>query len=191
LAGLLTKLALFHKVTFIMDKIYGGSTVKDEKLVESKGIGKEWQDKYQKKIVTAEEAVKLVRSGDRVIASYLQARLLTEALAARKDELRDVTIHSNTPTEQIQGVFFQEGMDDVFYNTIEIYIGDWARTAPIGTDTKRSLFWPGTFSSMMKPFDERFLPWSARPIRTVSAASGQLCGTREAIVKEPGTLLLR
>jgi len=129
--------------------------VKDEKLVESKGIGKEWQDKYQKKIVTAEEAVKLVRSGDRVIASYLQARLLTEALAARKDELRDVTIHSNTPTEQIQGVFFQEGMDDVFYNTIEIYIGDWARTAPIGTDTKRSLFWPGTFSSMMKPFDER------------------------------------
>jgi len=129
--------------------------MKEEKLVEARCIGKEWQDEYQRKLVSAEEAVKVVRSGDRVIASFFGARLLGEALAARKDGLSNVTIHSFTPNEPGLGMFFQEGMDDVFYNTIEIFSGDWARTAPAGTDSKRAQFWPGTFSAMMKPFDER------------------------------------
>jgi 4-hydroxybutyrate CoA-transferase len=129
--------------------------VKEQKFVEAKCIGKDWQSEYEKKIVTAEEAVKVVKSGDRVILSYMGVPLLGEALAARKNELKDVTIHCFTPTEQRSAMFFQEGMDEAFYPTIEIFAGDWVRTAPIGLDSKRTQFWPGTFGSMMKPFDER------------------------------------
>ncbi len=129
--------------------------MKEEKLVEARCIGKEWQDEYQRKLVSAEEAVKVVRSGDRVIAAFFGGLLLGEALVSRKNELHNVTIHSFTTTEQALGMFFQEGLDDVFYNTIEIFGGDWVRTAPAGTDSKRAQFWPGTFSAMMKPFDER------------------------------------
>ena len=128
--------------------------MRDMKYVEARCIGKNCQDEYLKKLVSAEEAVKVVKSGDRVITSFGGVALLGEALAARKDKLSNVTIHSYTPTEQNLGMFFEEGMDDVFYNTIEIF-GGWVRTAPTGTDSKRTQFWPGTFSSMMKPFDER------------------------------------
>ncbi|MBN2075909.1 MAG: hypothetical protein JW762_10195 [Dehalococcoidales bacterium] len=129
--------------------------MKDLKYVEAKCNGKEWQVEYQSKLVSAEEAVKVVKSGDRVVLSFMGVPLLGEALAARKNELSNVTIHSFTPTEQRAGMFFQEGMDDVFYNTTEIFGGDWVRTAPTGLDSRRTQFWPGTFSSMMKPFDER------------------------------------
>ncbi len=129
--------------------------MKDLKFVEARCIGNNWQEEYQKKIVSADEAVKVVKSGDRVILSYMGVPLLGEALAARKNELRNVTIHCFTPTEQRSAMFFQEGMDEAFYPTIEIFGGDWVRTAPIGLDSKRTQFWPSTFGSMMKPFDER------------------------------------
>ena len=137
------------------EAIRGDEPLKEEKLVEAKCIGKEWQEEYQRKLVTAEEAVKVVKPGDRVITSFMGVPLLGEALAARKDELSNVTIHSFTPMEGTLGMFFQEDMDDVFYNTIEIFGGDWVREAPGGTDSKKAQFWPGTFSSLMKPFDER------------------------------------
>ena len=129
--------------------------MRDMKYIEARCIGKNCQDEYLKKLVSAEEAVKVVKSGDRVIASFFGGSLLGEALVARKGELRNVKIHSFTTAEQALGMFFQEGMDDVFYNTIEIFGGDWVRTAPAGIDSKRAQFWPGTFSAMMKPFDER------------------------------------
>lgn len=129
--------------------------MKDMKFIEAKCVGGNWQEEYQKKMVSAEEAVKVVKSGDRVILSYMGVPLLGEALAARKNELKNVTIHGFTPTEQRSGMFFQEGMEDAFYNTIEIFGGDWVRTAPIGLDSKKTQFWPATFGSMMKPFDER------------------------------------
>jgi len=128
--------------------------MRDMKHVEARCIGKEWQDEYHRKLVSADEAVKVVRSGDRVIVSGAPDSL-GEALAARKDELSNVTIHGFSPFEHNLGLFYQEGMDDVFYNTIEIFIGTYARTAPAGTDSKQAQFWPGTFSTMMKPFDER------------------------------------
>jgi len=129
--------------------------MKEQRMVEARCIGKEWQSEYQRKLVPAEEAVKVVRAGDRVVAPFFGGRLLGDALVSRKGELHDVTIHSFTTTEQALGMFFQEGLGDVFYNTIEIFGGDWVRTAPAGIDSKRAQFWPGTFSAMMKPFDER------------------------------------
>lgn len=53
-----------------------------------------WVDAYKKKLVRAEEAVAVVKSGDRVYISGNAATpyVLMEALAARKDELKDVEL---------------------------------------------------------------------------------------------------
>jgi len=129
--------------------------MKDMKHVEAKCIGAEWEAEYRKKVVSAEEAVKLIKSGDRIVAPFFAGELLATALAARKGELKNVTLHSSMIMESVLGLFLEEGMGDAFSTTAEIFIGDWAREAPLGADSKHLQFWPGTFSVMMKPFDER------------------------------------
>lgn len=63
-------------------------------------------EEYRKKLVTAEEAVKLVKDGDWVdysqTCSFPEA--LDEALAARKDELHDVKIRSAISMKPVQVV---------------------------------------------------------------------------------------
>lgn len=57
-----------------------------------------WQEEYKKKLVTAEEAIRVVKSGDRVVfAQGMEPLALGLALAARKDELRNVSISIRTP----------------------------------------------------------------------------------------------
>ena len=53
------------------------------------------QEMYQQKLTTADEAVKVVKSGDWVDYGWCcnQPVALDKALAARKDELFDVKIH--------------------------------------------------------------------------------------------------
>jgi butyryl-CoA:acetate CoA-transferase len=59
-------------------------------------MSKSFIDEYKSKLVTADEAVKVVKSGDWVdYGSFCgQVRALDKALAKRKDELRDVKIWS-------------------------------------------------------------------------------------------------
>ena len=63
-------------------------------------------EEYQKKLVTAAEAVKLVRDGDWVdysqTCSFPEA--LDEALAARRNELHDVKIRNAIAMKPIQVV---------------------------------------------------------------------------------------
>jgi len=55
-----------------------------------------WQDKYEDKVVSPEKAVKVVKSGDRVgFPSFSPPRDLCLALAARRNELSNVTLISN------------------------------------------------------------------------------------------------
>lgn len=53
-----------------------------------------WRDKYQNKIVTADQAVKNVKSGDRVVFGHAcgEPEALVEALVNRGSELQDVEI---------------------------------------------------------------------------------------------------
>jgi 4-hydroxybutyrate CoA-transferase len=130
--------------------------MKDQRLVEARCIGRNWQEEYRRKLVSAEEAIKVVKSGDRVIIPMMnQPQLLGAALAARKDELRNVTLHSCFPDRVGFGAFFEPSMDKAFHRTIELFGGDFVREAPAGMDTKKTVYWPGIFSTMMKPFDER------------------------------------
>jgi acyl-CoA hydrolase len=54
-----------------------------------------WLDQYKKKVVSLEEAVSVVKSGDRIFISGNAATptLLANGLAKRKDELRDVEVN--------------------------------------------------------------------------------------------------
>ena len=63
-----------------------------------------WEDEYKRKFITAEEAIKLIKSGDRVSISQggSTPRALGLALAGRKDELRDVELIVPTPTEEFE-----------------------------------------------------------------------------------------
>jgi len=52
-----------------------------------------WQEEYEKKLVSAEEAVKIIKSGDRVhVPLVYQPQVLVNALAKRKDELKGVRL---------------------------------------------------------------------------------------------------
>lgn len=128
----------------------------DQRHIEARCIGKDWREEYKRKLVSAEEAVKVIRSGDRVVVPVANTpQLLPPALLARKDELKDVTFHTCSPGQADLGAFFQLGLEDTFYNTVELSIGDFARAAPAGHDAKKTIYLPNTFSHMFKPFDER------------------------------------
>lgn len=57
-------------------------------------IANEWKENYQKKLISADEAVKFIRSGDRVVYGHAAAQpiVLHDALIRRADELREVEI---------------------------------------------------------------------------------------------------
>jgi 4-hydroxybutyrate CoA-transferase len=56
----------------------------------------DWKEEYKRKLVSAEEAVKVVKPGDTVVISNRwEPELLEQSLAARKDELTNVNIHTD------------------------------------------------------------------------------------------------
>jgi 4-hydroxybutyrate CoA-transferase len=60
----------------------------------------DWKAEYHRKTVTAEEAVRVIKSGDRVSFTHGREPPVTSlALAARKAELKDVKVFMRTPTE--------------------------------------------------------------------------------------------
>jgi len=61
-------------------------------------MGKSWQEEFKRKLVTAEKAVEVVKSGDRVSFTYgREPRALGLALAARLGDLQDVKVFIRTP----------------------------------------------------------------------------------------------
>ena len=61
-------------------------------------MGASWRDEYKRKIVSPEEAVRVVKDGDRVSFTYgREPRALGLALAARLGEVRDVKVFIRTP----------------------------------------------------------------------------------------------
>ena len=62
-------------------------------------LSRHWREEYQTKLITPEEAVKMVKSGDRVVCPTGRDPLaLGLALAARREELDQVRVFMATPT---------------------------------------------------------------------------------------------
>ncbi|HIE17582.1 MAG TPA: 4-hydroxybutyrate CoA transferase [Dehalococcoidia bacterium] len=74
----------------------------------------QWQDDYSKKLVTAEEAVKAIKSGDRVAFAYgIEPLAVGLALAARKDELSGVQVLVPAPGRDFP--WYEPGWEDSFH----------------------------------------------------------------------------
>ncbi|MFC2006082.1 acetyl-CoA hydrolase/transferase family protein [Chloroflexota bacterium] len=72
-----------------------------------------WQDDYKRKLVTPEEAVKIIKSGDHVAFTYgREPFALGLSMAARKDELKNVTVFVRTPGRDFG--WYDPGWEDSF-----------------------------------------------------------------------------
>ena len=120
----------------------------------------DWKNEYNRKMVSAEEAAKVVKSGDLIYIPLQGPRLIHHEIAKRKDELRDVEIHMARPGIA-QAIDFTSASDweKAFKLEHELFIGDENRWA---TDEKKSMYNPVIFSLQFKPYDEK-RP-EARPI---------------------------
>ena len=77
----------------------------------------DWRENYQRKLVSAEEAVNRIESGDRVFfTAGRQPQALGLALASRKDYLRGVTILVPTPDRDFG--WYDPGWEEFFQITL-------------------------------------------------------------------------
>lgn len=117
----------------------------------------DWREEYQSKLISAEEAAKLVRSGD-VLAiggSTDQPKIMQQAIFARRNELSDVKVFHMCPVSDPGWI--TPGAEDSFSVTITSFIGPIARQAV--RDGKVD-FVPNAFATHIRTYDrpgeERF-----------------------------------
>ena len=72
-----------------------------------------WQDDYKAKLVSAEEAISIIKSGDRIALTLGdEPRLLMAALQGRAGEIEDVTIVASGPAQELG--WFDPGISPSF-----------------------------------------------------------------------------
>jgi acyl-CoA hydrolase len=94
--------------------------------------------------------VKAVQPGDMVVVPVFPPALLLLSLAARKDELRDVTIRQLAPA--MDPGWLRMPDESVFKVEFELFVGDFARFV---TDERRGTYLPSLFSLGMKGYDQK------------------------------------
>jgi len=76
-----------------------------------------WREEYKKRMITADEAAAMVKSGDRIVFSAgREAFSVGFAVAARKGDLENVTIYCPSPGYDFG--WYDEGWDDSFQVSI-------------------------------------------------------------------------
>jgi len=110
----------------------------------------DWQDDYKRKLVSAEQAMKVVKSGDLVITPLPdQPSILMEALSARGPELKNVTV--SVSATSIDPGWAEPEMKESFNIYAELFIGSRVRPS---MDEKRITYLPDLFSMRFKGIDE-------------------------------------
>jgi 4-hydroxybutyrate CoA-transferase len=109
-----------------------------------------WEQEYKRKLGTAEEAVSVVKSGDRVaFSTNEQPAALSEALSARLVDLKDVEIHISSPL--VDYGWYDPGWEKSFRVSLLSYVGRLARPM---TDERRADYIPRLYSLWPKPETE-------------------------------------
>jgi 4-hydroxybutyrate CoA-transferase len=110
---------------------------------------KNWKDEYEQKLGTAEQAVRAVKSGDRIFLSFARDPfLLCQALAVRHKELKDVQIHMMMA--QTDPGWFEPVRADAFQVTVGVFCGPMARD---WLAEKKCDFLPHSFSMNSKIYE--------------------------------------
>jgi len=110
-----------------------------------------WHEEYKRKLVSAEEAVKVVKSGDTVSFGFpRQPSLLTAALAARSEELENVEMLIQNP--RVDDGWLQPERKKAFSVTLYNYIGPVMRK---WTDARMADYLPIVLSLEPKTLQEK------------------------------------
>lgn len=113
-----------------------------------------WREIYRDKLVSAEQAVQNIKSGDRVVTGHACGEPLTlvEALVARAPELRDVEIMHMVAMGPAK--FVQPEMAQSFRHNA-LFVGGATRKA---VEEKRADFTPCFFSEIPRLFQNKIVP---------------------------------
>jgi len=130
-----------------------------------------WRDLYQSKIVSAEQAVKHIQSGDRVVIGHAcgEPPTLVEALVARAPELSNVEIVHMVAMGPAK--FAQPGMEKSFRHNA-LFVGSTTRKA---VEEKRADFTPCFFSEIPRLFKNKILPVDVMLLQVTSPDEQGFC----------------
>lgn len=115
---------------------------------------KNWQKKHQHKLVGAAEAVKRIKSGDRVVIGHAcgEPQALTKAMTERYQELQNVEIVHMVAMGD--SAYAQPGMEKSFRHNA-LFVGRSTRKA---VEEGRADYTPCFFSEIPRLFKEKILP---------------------------------
>ena len=118
-------------------------------ITEHKEYRGDWEEDYKRKLVSADDAAKVVKSGDRVALPFAHPAQVPLALGKRKDELTNVYLEVNAPS--VDPGWLQPGWaDNVSINAIH-FLGPLGRPSH---DSKVTSFIPCLMSLRSKFCDE-------------------------------------
>lgn len=115
----------------------------------------DWREDYKRKTVSAEEAVRVVKSGNKVLSGVClgaEPRALFGALMARRNDLRDVEMVIQAPSVPMD--WYSKGWEGSFKFTFLNYTGPIARPM---TDEKRADYAPFIMTLQPRRWDETIL----------------------------------
>lgn len=118
-------------------------------ITEQRAYRQGWEEDYKRKLVSADEAAKVVKSGDRVALPFAHPSQVPLALGARKDELQNVYLEINAPS--VDPGWLQPGCEDHFSVNAINYLGAMGRPPH---DAKVASFIPCLMSLRAKLSDE-------------------------------------
>ena len=132
---------------------------------------KNWREKVKGKLVSAEQALKVVKSGDRVVTAHACAEppALIEALVARAPELRNVEIIHMVAMGPAK--YAQPGMEASFRHNA-LFVGGSTRKA---IAEKRADYTPCFFSEIPRLFRDRILPVDVALIQVTPPDADGFC----------------
>ena len=111
----------------------------------------DWKEAYKRKLLSAEEAARLIKSGERVMVaggSTDQPKIMKETIFARRNELSDVHIFHLCPIREPG--WLDPGHEEHFKVDITGYL------SPIGRPSvteRRTGFIPNSWDMTLKEFD--------------------------------------
>lgn len=113
-----------------------------------------WRNLYQHKIMGADQALKVIKSGDRVVIGHAcgEPQTLVEAMVKRAPELRDVEIVHMVAMGQAK--YAQPGMEASFRHNA-LFVGSTTRKA---VEEGRAEYTPCFFSEVPRLFRNKLLP---------------------------------
>lgn len=116
----------------------------------------DWREEYQRRLTTAEDAMRAVQKDDLVMLPIAGPRVLPRALFKRGQELGHVNLRLAAP---LTNPGWLTGAEETFDIEFETFIGDFGRQA---TDAGRAAYLPNLFSLNFKAHEQR--PTEYRPV---------------------------